>query len=229
MSLCDGSADGCSSELIPAEWVERVRAARPELPQAMAARFVLQYTLPSQDATMLTQDSAMARYFETTTGAAVAIVAPNPAEAGDRSSRVAHVAKLVANWMMGELARRLNAEGLGLDVVPLRPATLGRLVARVADGTLSNSAARQVFDALWSSADTDVDALIDAKGLKQPSDSGALESVVDAVIAANARSVGEYRAGKEKAFNALVGQAMKATQGKANPEQVAALLKRKLA
>ena len=212
--------------VIPAAWVERLRAAMPELPQAMAGRFVRDYALPPYDAATLTQDHATARYFVAATGAARA---DDTATAAGKTGDAAHVAKLVANWIMGELARRLNAEGIGIDAAPLPPATLARLVARVADGTLSNSAARQVFDSLWSGADTDVDALIDAKGLKQISDSGALESVVDAVLAANPKSVGEYRAGKEKAFNALVGQAMKATQGKANPEQVAALLKQKLA
>ena len=214
--------------VIPAEWVERVRAAMPELPQAMAERLVRDYALPPYDAATLTQDQATARYFEAAAGAAVAADTATAAAAG-KTGDAAHVAKLVANWMMGELARRLNAEGIGIDAAPLPASTLARLVARIADGTLSNSAARQVFDELWSDARTDVDALIDAKGLKQLSDSGALESVVDAVIATNAKSVGEYRGGKEKAFNALVGQAMKATQGKANPEQVAALLKQKLA
>ncbi|MEO7008115.1 MAG: Asp-tRNA(Asn)/Glu-tRNA(Gln) amidotransferase GatCAB subunit B, partial [Caldimonas sp.] len=215
--------------VIPTEWVERVRTAMPELPQAMAERLVRDYALPPYDAATLTQDQATARYFEAAADAAVAADTATAAATAGKSGDAAHVAKLVANWMMGELARRLNAEGIGIDAAPLPASTLARLVARIADGTLSNSAARQVFDALWSDAGTDVDALIDAKGLKQLSDSGALESVVDAVIAANAKSVGEYRAGKEKAFNALVGQAMKATQGKANPEQVAALLKQKLA
>ena len=105
---------------------------------------------------------------------------------------------------------------------------LATLIRRIADGTVSNNGARQVFDALWAGEAEDVDALIEAKGLKQMSDTGALEAIVDAVIAANGRSVDEYRAGKDKAFNALVGQVMKASKGKANPAQASELLKRKL-
>jgi aspartyl-tRNA(Asn)/glutamyl-tRNA(Gln) amidotransferase subunit B len=108
------------------------------------------------------------------------------------------------------------------------PLALGRLVARIGDGTISSSAARQVFEVLWTEKRDDVNAVIEAKGLKQVSDTGELERVVESVIAANAKSVEEFRAGKEKAFNALVGQAMKATKGKANPEQVGALLREKL-
>ncbi|MGL6111708.1 MAG: Asp-tRNA(Asn)/Glu-tRNA(Gln) amidotransferase subunit GatB, partial [Rubrivivax sp.] len=115
-----------------------------------------------------------------------------------------------------------------IDASPVGASALAALIRRVADGTVSNNGARQVFDALWSGATEEVDALIEAKGLKQMSDSHALEAIVDAVIAANAKSVDEYRAGKEKAFNALVGQVMKASQGKANPTQANELLKRKL-
>jgi aspartyl-tRNA(Asn)/glutamyl-tRNA(Gln) amidotransferase subunit B len=109
------------------------------------------------------------------------------------------------------------------------PATLGALINRIQDGTISNNAARQVFEALWTGEGADVDTVIDAKGLKQMNDSGALEAILDAVLAANAKSVEDFRAGKEKAFGALVGQAMKATKGKANPAQVNELLKKKLA
>ena len=137
-------------------------------------------------------------------------------------------AKLAANWLMGEVSRRLNADARSIDHSPLDVAALAGLIRRVADGTVSNSGARQVFDALWTGEGDDVDALIEAKGLKQMSDAGALEAIVDAVIAANARSVEEYRTGKDKAFNALVGQVMKASKGKANPAQANELLKRKL-
>jgi aspartyl-tRNA(Asn)/glutamyl-tRNA(Gln) amidotransferase subunit B len=136
--------------------------------------------------------------------------------------------KLAANWLMGEVSKRLNAQGRDIAAMPFAPATLARLISRVADGTISNNAARQVFDGLWSAEGTDVDALIEAMGLKQMNDSGALEAIVDAVLAANAKSVDEYRAGKDKAFNALVGQVMKASKGKANPAQASELLKKKL-
>jgi aspartyl-tRNA(Asn)/glutamyl-tRNA(Gln) amidotransferase subunit B len=136
--------------------------------------------------------------------------------------------KLAANWLMGEVSRRLNAQGIGIDACPLPAASLAELIRRIADGTLSNSGARHLFDTLWACAGGDVDALIEERGLKQMSDTGALEAIVDEVIAANARSVEEFRAGKDKAFNALVGQVMKASKGKANPAQASQLLKRKL-
>ena len=137
--------------------------------------------------------------------------------------------KLAANWLMGEVSRRLNAEDRDIDAAPVAAAALATLIGRVVDGTVSNSGARQVFDALWSGEGADVDAVIAARGLKQMNDTGALEAIVDAVIAANARSVEEFRAGKDKAFNALVGQVMKASKGQANPAQAGELLRRKLA
>jgi aspartyl-tRNA(Asn)/glutamyl-tRNA(Gln) amidotransferase subunit B len=136
-------------------------------------------------------------------------------------------AKLVANWLMGEVAKRLNAQELAIEASPVSAAQLGKLVSRIADATISNNAARQVFEALWSSGG-EVDALIDSLGLRQMSDSSALEAIIAQVVAANARSVEEYRAGKDKAFNALVGQIMKASKGKANPAQVNELLKKAL-
>jgi aspartyl-tRNA(Asn)/glutamyl-tRNA(Gln) amidotransferase subunit B len=194
--------------VIEPAWIDDVRAHMPELPRAMAERFVREDGLPPYDASMMTQSLAFARYYE-----AVKAAGAPP--------------KLAANWLMGELSRRLNAEGTSIEAAPLAPATLAALIARIADGTVSNSGARQVFDALWAGA-RDVDAEIEARGLKQMSDTGELEAIVDAVLAAHAKSVEEYRAGKDKAFNALVGQAMKATKGKANPAQVNELLKRKL-
>jgi aspartyl-tRNA(Asn)/glutamyl-tRNA(Gln) amidotransferase subunit B len=137
-------------------------------------------------------------------------------------------AKLVANWLMGEVSKRLNTEGREIDAAPVAPATLAALIGRIQDGTISNNAAKQVFDALWTGEGTDVDALIETKGLKQMNDTGALEAIVDEVIAKNPKSVEEYRAGKDKAFNALVGQVMKASRGKANPAQASELLKKKL-
>jgi aspartyl-tRNA(Asn)/glutamyl-tRNA(Gln) amidotransferase subunit B len=204
--------------VIAPEWIAEVRAQMPELPRLMAARFQADYGLPAYDAVAMTQSKAFAAYFE---------------EAAKASGQP----KLVANWLMGELARRLNAQDIELDASPVRAPALAAMIARIADGTISNNGAKQVFDVLWtgegqgaSGADSAsrVDAVIAAKGLKQMSDSGELERILDEVLAANAKSVEEYRAGKEKAFNALVGQAMKATKGKGNPTQVNELLKKKL-
>ena len=196
--------------VIAPAWVERVRAEMPELPRAMAQRFQRDYGLPAYDAAMMTQSKAMGAYFE-----AAAKGCGQP--------------KLAANWLMGEVSRRLNAEDRSIEASPVSAAQLAAMIGRIADGTLSNNGAKQVFDALWTGEGADVDAVIAAKGLKQMSDTGEMERIVDEVLAANARSVQEYRAGKEKAFNALVGQAMKATKGKANPAQVNELLKKKLA
>ena len=195
--------------VIAPEWIARVRAGMPELPAVMAARFQRDYGLPVYDATMMTQSKGFASFFEDT-------------------ARISGQPKLAANWLMGEVSRRLNAQGADIGVSPVDAAALAAMIARIADGTISNNGARQVFDAMWTGAGQNVDALIEAKGLKQMSDSGELERIVDEVLAANARSVEEYRAGKDKAFNALVGQAMKATKGKGNPAQVGELLKKKL-
>ncbi|UDF37726.1 UNVERIFIED_ORG: Asp-tRNA(Asn)/Glu-tRNA(Gln) amidotransferase subunit GatB [Shinella sp. XGS7] len=196
--------------VIAPEWVEQVRGEMPELPSVMAKRFVEADGLPEYDASMMTQSLATARYYE---AAKAAGAAP----------------KLVANWVMGEISKRLNSEGIEITAAPVGPQRLAQLIARIADGTISNNAAKQVFEALWSGEGSDVDALIEAKGLKQMSDTGAIEAILDEVLAANQKSVDEFRAGKDKAFNALVGQAMKATKGKANPALVNELLKKKLA
>jgi aspartyl-tRNA(Asn)/glutamyl-tRNA(Gln) amidotransferase subunit B len=190
--------------------VERTRAEMSELPRVMAARFVKDYGLPEYDAGQLTQSKATAAYFE-----AVATASKQ--------------SKLASNWVMGELSRRLNAEERSIETSAVSADQLASLIVRIADGTISNNAARQVFDALWNGEGRDVDALIEAKGLKQMSDSGELEKIIDDVLAANAKNVEEVKAGNTKAFNALVGQAMKATKGKANPAQVNELLKKKLA
>ena len=195
--------------VIAPEWIEQVRSAMPELPRAMAERFQRDHGLPEYDALAATQSKAHAAFFEAATA-------------------LCRAPKLVANWMMGELARRLNADGLGIDHSPVNAATLGALIGRIGDGTISNNGARQVFDALWAGESFDVDALIESRGLRQLNDSGELDRLIDELLAANAKSVEEYRAGKDKAFNALVGQAMKATKGKANPAQVTELLKKKL-
>jgi aspartyl-tRNA(Asn)/glutamyl-tRNA(Gln) amidotransferase subunit B len=142
--------------------------------------------------------------------------------------------KSVSNWLMGEVSRRLNADEQDIAAAPLTALQLAALVRRIADGTISHNAAKQVLDALWAQTapaaepQAQVDALIEAKGLKQMNDSGALDAIVDQVLAANEKNVAEYRAGKDKAFNALVGQVMKASQGKANPAQVNAVLKQRL-
>jgi aspartyl-tRNA(Asn)/glutamyl-tRNA(Gln) amidotransferase subunit B len=175
----------------------------------MADRFQQQDGLPAYDAGMVTQSLAFARYYE---AAREACKQP----------------KLVANWLMGEISKRLNADGSTIEAVSVAPQTLGQLITRIADGTISNNGARQVFDALWAGEGADVDALIEAKGLKQMSDTGALEAIVEQVLAANEKSVAEFRAGKDKAFNALVGQVMKASKGKANPALAGELLKKKL-
>ncbi|WP_027994640.1 Asp-tRNA(Asn)/Glu-tRNA(Gln) amidotransferase subunit GatB [Simplicispira psychrophila] len=195
--------------VVAAEWVERVRAEMAELPRVMAARFVQSYGLPEYDATLLTQSKAMAAYFET-------------------AAKTSGQAKLVSNWVMGEISRRLNTQEAGIETAPVSAAQLAHMVARIADGTISNAAARQVFEALWSGEATDVDAVIEAKGLKQIQDTGALEKIVDEVIAANPGNVEQVKAGKDKAFNALVGQIMKASQGKANPQQATDLLRARL-
>lgn len=195
--------------VVAPEWVEQVKASMPELPRSMAGRFVSDYGLPEYDATTLTQSKAMGAYFE---------------EAAKASGQ----AKLASNWIMGEISRRLNAEDRGIETAPVAAATLAKLIQRISDGTVSNSAARQVFEALWTGEGSDVDAVIEAKGLKQVNDTGALEKIVDEVIAANPANVEQVRAGKDKAFNALVGQAMKASKGKANPQQVGELMRKKL-
>ena len=204
--------------MIEASWVDAVRAAMPELPGAMAQRFEQRDGLPAYDASMMTQSLAFAQYYEAARDAAAA-------------SGVS--AKLVANWLMGEVSKRLNADGLDIAACPVGPATLAALIGRIQDGTVSHNGARQVFEALCSGASRGdglaaVDALIEAKGLKQMNDTGALEGIVDEVLRANEKSVAEFHSGKDKAFNALVGQVMKASKGKANPTQAAELLKKKL-
>ena len=208
----------CISE----QWIEQTRQQMTELPRVMAARFVTDYGLSEYDATQLTQSKATAAYFE-------------------EATKVCGQPKLVCNWVMGELSRRLNEADLSIGFIPVPGDVLGVLLQFVNDGTVSQNGAKQVLGYIWTDADSESwtgDALddirhillsiIEAKGLKQMSDSGELEGILDTVIAANTKSVEEYRAGNAKAFNALVGQAMKATKGKGNPAQVNELLKKKL-
>ncbi len=197
--------------VIAADWIERVKGEMPELPRAAAARFVGDFGLSEYDATMMTQSKSTMIYFQE-------VIGQNPPIQP----------KIAANWIMGEVSRRLNAAEIGIEKAPVGPAQLATLIRRIGDGTISNNAARQVFDVLWSGEGSDVDAVIEAKGLKQMNDSGALEKIIDEVIAANPDNVAQFKAGKDKAFNALVGQVMKASKGKANPQQVNDLLRAKL-
>ena len=200
-------------------WVAEVQARMPELPSAMRARFIASYSLSEYDAMQLTQSKAMAHYFE---------MAIKASPAGDTSAQ----AKQLANWCLGDVSSSLNREGIEISQIPVSAAQLALLLARISDATISNKIAKEVFGAMWQAASKEsnlADQIIEAKGLKQISDVGALEKIIDEVMAANQSSVDEYRAGKEKAFNALVGQAMKATKGKGNPAQVNELLKKKLA
>jgi len=194
--------------VIGRDWVERVKGEMAELPRVMAERFVRDYALPEYDATQLTQSKAVAAYFEAT-----AIACGQP--------------KLASNWIMGEVSRRLNAAEMGIEQSPVSAAQLATLIGRISDNTISNNAARQVFEGLWN-GEGEVDAIIEAKGLKQMNDTGELEKIIDEVLAANPKNVEEFKAGNAKALNGLVGPIMKASKGKANPGQVNALLMKKL-
>ena len=196
-------------------WIERVRAEMPELPESMADRFVADYGVPMADAVQLTVSREMARYFESTLQAPIGV----------------HLSgKTAANWILGEISARLNRDGIEIEQAPVRPNEFAQLLARFQDNTISGSIAKEVLDAMWTGEIArDADAIIAAKGLHQISDSGAIEKIVDDVLAANPAIVAEYQAGKQKAFNWLVGKVMAATKGKANPMQVNAMLKRKLA
>ena len=203
--------------VIGRDWVERVKGEMAELPRVMAERFVKDYALPEYDATQLTQSKAVAAYFEAT-------------------AKACGQAKLASNWIMGEVSRRLNASEMTIEQAPVSAAQLAALIGRISDNTISNNAARQVFEALWTEgADAEgaacaarVDAIIEAKGLKQMNDTGELEKIIDDVLAANPKNVEEFKAGNTKALNGLVGPIMKASKGKANPGQVNALLMKKL-
>ncbi len=219
--------------VIAPEWIERVRSEMAELPRVMAARFVADYGLPEYDATTLTQSKAMAAYFEAT-------------------AQACKQPKLASNWIMGEMSKRLNEQGINIEEATVSPWELAGIITRIKGGILSDKLARQLYDSLWTRTGSqlwrvtvaaghrddlevmtraliEIDNEIEAKGLKQMNDSGALEKIIDEVIAANAKNVEEFRTGKEKAFNALVGQIMKASKGKANPQQVNDLLRSKLA
>ena len=209
--------------VIGRDWVERVKSEMAELPRVMAERFVTQYGLPEYDATQLTQSKEMAAYFEAT-------------------AKACGQPKLASNWIMGEVSRRLNTGEVSFEDLPVSAAQLSALIGRISDNTISNNAAKQVFDALWSESKVVVgdnlqgvtqtasviDSIIEAKGLKQINDTGALEAIIDEVLAANPKNVEEFKAGNAKALNGLVGPIMKASKGKANPAQVNELLLKKL-
>ena len=190
--------------------LEEVRAAMPELPEARKARYVASLGLTDYDAELLVADPDVALYFDDAAAAA-----------GD--------AKLAANWILGDLSAALNRDELAIAASRVTPAQLGQLIQRITDGTISGKIAKTVFEKLWSSeAATTADAVIEAEGLKQVSDSGAIESIVDEIIAANPKQVEQFRSGKDKVFGFFVGQVMKATQGKANPQAVNEILRAKL-
>ncbi|MDR0528381.1 MAG: Asp-tRNA(Asn)/Glu-tRNA(Gln) amidotransferase subunit GatB [Zoogloeaceae bacterium] len=195
------------------DWLEQTRMALPELPEAKRQRFIRDYGLSAYAAAMLTVTLETADYFE----AALAAAGNNNANA-----------KSCANWIMVDLAARLNREGLEIAQSPVSAAQLGGLVCRIADATISNAIGKKVFEALWLGDGENADAIIAAKGLRQITDTGVIEKLVEEVLSANAANVAEYKAGKEKAFHALVGQVMKAAKGKANPQQVHQLLKQRL-
>ena len=197
--------------VISDEWKAEVAANMPELPAQLAARFEGEYGLSAYDAATLTASRDTALYY-------VEVVKL----AGNAQ------AKIAANWVMGELAARLNKEEKGVAASPVSAAQLAGLIARIADNTISNNIAKKVFEALWNGDGSSADEVIEKQGLKQVTDASAIEPIIDEVLANNAKNVEEYRAGKEKAFNALVGQVMKASKGKASPAQVNELLKKKL-
>jgi aspartyl-tRNA(Asn)/glutamyl-tRNA(Gln) amidotransferase subunit B len=193
--------------------IEEVRAALPELPDEKAARFSRDFELSAYDAGVLTASRELAEYYEAVVG------------------KLGGEPKLAANWVMGELSGALNRDGLEVEQSKVPAVALAVLLARIGDGTISGKQAKDVFDAMWAGeagGDDAADRIIAARGLKQISDEGALGKLVDDVIAAHPAIVAEFRAGKEKAFNALVGKAMAASKGQANPAQLNALLKRKL-
>jgi len=182
----------------------------PELPDEKRQRFMEEYALGHSDAAALTSSHELADYYEATTTAA-----------GEEP-------KLSANWVTGELAAALNRESTEINKSPVSAQMMGGLIKRIADQTISGKIAKQVFEAMWQ-GEGNADTVIEAKGLKQITDSGAIEKIVDEIVTANPGQAEQYRSGKDKLFGFFVGQVMKATQGKANPQQVNALLKKRLA
>lgn len=196
--------------VIPHEWIEQIREKLPELPEDRRNRYIQDFGLSAYDANILTAARELADYFEQ-------VVKHLPEQS-----------KLCANWIMGEVSGRLNKEELEIDRCPVNPEQLAGLLLRITDGTVSGKIAKDVFDSMWQGNGDSADTIIDAKNLRQISDGGEIEKWIDEVLAANQQQVADYRAGKEKAFNSLVGQIMKISKGKANPTQVNTLLKKRL-
>ena len=197
--------------IISPEWKAKVAATMPELPGAMKKRLVAEFGLTDYDAAIITASKDVADYFM-------------------RAADGVKDKKIVANWVMGEVAAAVNAaEGMTYADAAVKAEVLGEILKRLTDGTVNAKGAKRLFSLIWKGAEDTVDALIEKEGLKQISDASAIEGIIDEVLANNAKMVEEFRAGKQKAFNALVGQAMKATRGKANPKQVNEILRAKLA
>ncbi|PVZ71939.1 Asp-tRNA(Asn)/Glu-tRNA(Gln) amidotransferase subunit GatB [Pelagibaculum spongiae] len=200
--------------IISDEWIEQIRSEMPELPEAKCQRFIDQYGLKAYDASVLTSSREMAAYFE-------------------QATEISGDAKLTANWVMGELSAKLNKESVELENSPVTAEQLGGMVKRIADDTISGKIAKKVFEALWEgvgqfTTEWHADEVIEKQGLKQVTDTGAIETLIDGVIAQFPDQLAEYRSGKEKVFGFFVGQAMKASKGQANPGQLTQMLKAKL-
>ncbi|MCX7124638.1 MAG: Asp-tRNA(Asn)/Glu-tRNA(Gln) amidotransferase subunit GatB [Gammaproteobacteria bacterium] len=208
---------------ITAEFLESVKDAMPELPRAKRDRLKRDYDLNDYDALFIASQIAVARYFEAALTASENIVSAN----GSARASKREIAKLTANWIAGELSASLNKNNYTIEQSPVSAKQLGELVARIHDQTISNNIGKQVFEALWS-GEQSADSVIEKKGLKQITDTGAIEKIIDDIVAANPTQLADYRSGKDKLFGFFVGLAMKATQGKANPQQLNELLKKKL-
>ncbi len=221
--------------------LNQIRATLPELPAAKRERYASEYALTFYDASLLTASREMADFFEATLnpsqpplargGVAASspdLLPPDKGSMGGLGRPGGVEAKLCANWLIGEVSAQLNRDGLEMAQCPITPQQLSGMLKRIADGTISNAGAKEVFRTLWAEGG-EADAIIIAKGLKQVSDSGVIEKIVDEIIAANPEQVAEYRAGRDKVFGFFVGLAMKASKGKANPLQLNEILKRKLA
>lgn len=194
---------------ITSDMIDEIRKDMTELPHLMKARLEKDYQLSAYDASGITSNKHVADYFFAT-------------------QKLGADSKQIANWILGQLFSKLNEHNQSIESSPIKPKTLAMLLKRIQDGTISNNGAKQLFETLWVNVEADVDNLIETEGLKQVSDSGLIESMIDEVLKNNQAMVDEYRSGKEKAFNALVGQIMKVSKGKANPGQVNELLKKKL-
>ena len=194
---------------VTADDIERVRAELPELPDQKRDRFMSDYELNTEEAGILTSSRETGDYFEEV----VKVTGGKP--------------KICANWVMGELSGALNKSDISITASPVTAKMLGGMIKRIADNTISGKIAKQVFEAMWN-GDGDADIIIENKGLKQVTDTGAIEKIIDEILAANTAQAEQYRAGKEKMLGFFVGQVMKQTQGKANPAIVNELLKKKL-